>query len=175
MKKLAALLVCIGASAAWAGWSVVGEGEAGFSGSGPAGFKIDGKTKLLSVKDDGKNLSVVVGLKDLDTGITLRDKHMRDKYLEVEKFPEATLTVPLDGVKLADGTNEGEGKGTFTCHGVTKDATFKYKATCKGGECDVEGTAPVNMNDHGVNVPSYMGITVKPNITVRATFKAKKG
>jgi len=165
-------LVVITASAALAGWTKSGEGGASFIGTGPAGFKMEGKTKAVDVKDDGKNLTVTVGLKELDTGIGLRDSHMRDKYIEVAKFPDATLVVPVAGLK-EDGS-ETESKGTFTVHGVSKEITFKYKATCKAGTCDVEGTAGVNIKEHGINVPSYMGITVKPDITVSVTFQVKK-
>ena len=135
---------------------------------------MEGKTKAVDVKDDGKNLTVTVGLKDLDTGIGLRDSHMRDKYIEVAKFPDAVLVVPLANLKESADGAEAEGKGTFTVHGVSKDISFKYKATCKAGTCDVEGTAGVNIKDHGINVPSYMGITVKPDITVSVTFQVKK-
>lgn len=172
-----AVVLVVGASA-FAGWA---KGDAvpsaSFSGTGPMGFKIDGKTKAVDVKDDGKTLSVIVNLKDLDTGITLRDKHMRDKYIEVEKFPEAKLDVPLDALKVPEDGKalDGEGKGTFSVHGQSKEIAFKYKATCKAGVCDVEGTADINYKDYGINVPSYMGITVKPELVVRTTFQLKKG
>lgn len=162
----------VAASVALAGWTKSGEASAGFTGTGPAGFKIEGKTKLVEVKDDGTNFTVTVGLKDLDTGISLRDSHMRDKYIEIAKFPDATLVVPTASLK--ESGDEAEGQGTFTVHGVSKPVTFKYKASCKAGTCDVEGTAGVNIKEHGINVPSYMGITVKPDITVKVAFQVKK-
>lgn len=169
-------VVLVGASAL-AGWTRVGDGVASFKGVGPAGFKIEGKTKSVDVSDDGKALTVTVGLKDLETGIELRDKHMREKYLEVEKFPTATLVVPMDAVTWpADGkSSEGEAKGTFSVHGKSKEVAFKYKVTASGGTYAIEGEAPVNFKEFDVNVPSYMGITVKPDITVLAKFNAKKG
>lgn len=175
-RVMVAAAMLVGASAL-AGWSRVGDGVASFKGVGPAGFKIEGKTKSVDVADDGKALTITVGLKDLETGIDLRDKHMREKYLEVEKFPAATLVVPLDAVTWpADGkSSEGEAKGTFSVHGKSKEISFKYKVTASGGTYAVEGEAPVNFKEFDVNVPSYMGITVKPDITVQAKFNAKKG
>lgn len=164
------------AGVALGGWTKTGDGVASFKGVGPAGFKIEGKTRSVDVKDDGKTLTVVVGLKDLETGIDLRDKHMREKYLEVEKYPEATLAIPHDEVKWPeDGKSaEGSGKGTFAVHGKSKEITFKYKITNTGGTFSIDGEAPVNFKEYDVNVPSYMGITVKPDITVFAKFNAKK-
>lgn len=160
-----------------AGLGKTGEGYAAFKGVGPAGFKLEGKTKSVDLKDDGKALTVVVTLKDLETGISLRDNHMREKYLEVEKYPEATLVVPSDQVTWPeDGkATEGTAKGSFTVHGVSKDLSFKFRIVNAGGTYTVEGEAPVNFKDHGVNVPSYMGITVKPDITIVAKFNARKG
>jgi len=175
--RLTTLLTLLAATVALAGWTKTGDAVAGFSGKGPAGFKIDGTTKTVDVKDDGTNLTVTVSMKDLETGIGLRDRHMREKYIQVDKFPDATLVVPDASLKApADGKSaSGEGKGKFTVHGVTRDCTFKYDISCAGGTCKVKGTAPVNFNEHGIKVPSYMGITVKPDIEIRAEFQLKKG
>lgn len=175
--SLVVLVVSLVASAAFAGWTkTAAPAEARFNGSGPAGFKIEGTTKAVDVKDDTKSLTVVVALKDLSTGIALRDTHMRDKYLEVQKFPETTLVVPLASLNIpADGKEgEGDAKGNVTLHGVTKEQAFHYKGACKAGVCDVVGTMPLNMHDYGINVPSYLGVTVKPDITLTVTFQAKR-
>ncbi len=177
MRTLITVAILTLASSALAGWSKVGDGTASFKGVGPAGFKIEGTTHSVSLKDDGKALTVVVSLKDLTTGIDLRDNHMRNKYLEVDKHPEATLTVPIDSITwAADGkSSEGSANGTFSVHGKTKEISFKYKMTNTGGTYAIEGEAPVNFKDFDVNVPSYLGITVKPNITILSKFSAQKG
>ena len=176
-SRFTVALTLLAATVALAGWSKTGDAKANFTGKGPAGFKIEGTTKALDVKDDGTTLTVIVALKDLETGIALRDNHMRNKYIEVDKFPEATLAVKLADLKEpADGkTASGSAKGTFTLHGVSKDASFKYVIACKGSTCKVKGEAEVNFNKHGIKVPSYMGITVKPDIKVGAEFQLKKG
>ena len=176
ISKLTMVAVTVGASLSFAGWSKTGESIAQFQGSGPAGFKIEGKTKDVDVKDDGKNITVIVKLTTLETGIGLRDDHMRNKYIDVAKYPDATLTLPTASVKLEDGkTNEGEASGTFGVHGKTKNIPFKYKASCKVGVCDIEGNADINLKDYDINVPSYLGVTVKPDIKVKATFQMKNG
>ncbi len=169
------LVLLVLSSTALAGWSKAGDSSAQFIGSGPAGFKITGKTQTVDVKDDGKALIITVSLKDLETGIGLRDRHMRDKYLEVDKFPDATLSVPLDALEVpADGqTVEAEAKGTFSLHGQTQEVAFTYKATNVKGTFTVEGQAPINFKAFGINVPSYMGITVKPDLTVTTRFVAR--
>ncbi len=184
MTSLRALLTTaalVFAGTALAGWTKTGDSVASFTGKGPAGFKIEGKTKSVDVKDDGRALTVVVGLKDLETGIDLRDKHMREKYLEVDTYgASATLTVPLNAVtwpedgKTAESDEKNLPKGTFALHGKSKEIAFKYKITNSGGTYTVVGEAPINFNEYDVKVPSYLGITVKPDITVLTTFSIKK-
>src|SRR5215472_13064147 len=96
--SLAALLLVFPFLAA--ATKVTGESSAGFHGRGPGGFSVDGKTNQLRVEDDGTTLKVTVPLASLQTGIGLRDRHMREKYLQVDKFPDAVLQVPWASVKL---------------------------------------------------------------------------
>ncbi len=172
-----ALVAAVLAAPVLAGWTASGTGAASFKATGPGGFKMEGKTAAVSAASDDTTVTVTVTLKDLATGISLRDKHMRDKYLEVAKFPTTTLAVPLASLKIpaAAGPMEGDAKGQYTLHGVTKELPFHYKGTCGAdGVCSVEGTMAVNMKDHGINIPSYLGITVRPDITVGATFGVKR-
>ena len=107
---------------------------AGFHGRGPGGFGLDGNTHQLRIEDDGTTLKVIVPLAGLQTGIGLRDKHMREKYLEVDKYPDAVLEVPWSGVKLpGDGqTGEGSAPGKMTLHGKSKDVQVKYRIVRTG-------------------------------------------
>jgi len=68
-----------------------GDSNVTFTAIGPAGLRIVGKTADLNVVDDGQHVSVTVPLAKLDTGISLRDTHMRDKYLEVGNVPERAI------------------------------------------------------------------------------------
>ena len=163
------------ASAAFAGWTKKGDAEASFVGLGPAGFKIEGATKNVDVKDDGKSLVIAIKLPEVTTGIAVRDKHMHED-MGAEQFPDCSLTVALDSLKVPqDGKSlEAEAKGTLLLHGKTNPTAFKYKATCTRGSCDVEGTADVNVKDHDIKIRSYMGITVKNDIKVATKFTVAK-
>lgn len=159
------------ATVAFAGWSKQGEGQASFKATGPAGFKIVGIAKNLEVQDDGSTLLVTVKLADLDTDNSLRNKHMLED-LEAAKFPVCTLTVPLAALK--EGATDTVAQGTFSLHGKSKDLPFKYTAKCAQGVCEVEGSADLNLKDFEVKVRSYLGITVKPEVSVSAKFQVKK-
>lgn len=156
--------------------SKVDTSTASFRASGPAGMTIDGSTADTTVADDGTKVTITVPLANLSTGISLRDKHMKE-YLGVDSNPNATLEVTRASLKFPTGDKEvsEDTKGTFKLHGKSKEITFHYSAKLDGGKYVVTGTAKINMTDYGISVPSYLGVTVKPDVDVKVTFKAKDG
>jgi polyisoprenoid-binding protein YceI len=149
-------------------------GSVTFDAMGPAGFKLQGKTSAVSVSETGGTVRVSVGLATLDTGIELRNRHMREKYLEVQKYPNAMLVVDRSTLRLPDEGREstGSANGTITIHGQSRPVSFTYKVHRNREAFDVTGSVRVNMNDYGIQVPSYLGITVKPDVDIVAGFVA---
>ncbi len=171
--SLAALLLVV--PLLGAATRLTGEATAGFHGRGPGGFGLDGKTNQLKIEDDGTTLKITVPLATLQTGIGLRDKHMREKYLQVDKYPDAVLEVPWSVVKLpGDGqTSEGTAPGKMTIHGKSKDVQVKYRIVRTGTRYQVTGNVPLNLKDYDIDVPSYMGVTVQPDIETSVSFTAE--
>lgn len=156
--------LCVGS--AGASWVASGERLVAFKAVGPGGLGIEGKGTDVSVKEQGDVIVATVGLGSLKTGIDLRDSHMKEKYLETQKYPSAVFTV--DRAKV-QSPGEGDVEGKLQLHGVTKNVKVHYKATGSDKESTVTGTAHVNMKDFRIEVPSYLGVTVKPDVTV--TFR----
>jgi polyisoprenoid-binding protein YceI len=137
-------------------------------------MRIVGTTKELTVDDDGANVRIIVPLANLQTGIGLRDRHMREKYLEVTQFPNAELQVARAALKLpAPGAEaSADARGTLKLHGKTKEVAFRFSAKRDGSAYHVSGALRVNMNDFGIEAPSYLGVSVKPDVDVDVRFDA---
>jgi polyisoprenoid-binding protein YceI len=148
-----------------------------FDAAGPAGLKIEGTTSDLSVAEDNGNVVITVPLANLTTGIALRDHHMRDKYLEVPKFPSAILAIPRAVLKFGNPGEkvEGDAQGTITLHGQSRPITVHYDTKDDGSTLAAHGAFRLNMNDFGITVPVYLGVTVKPDVDVSASFRVSKG
>jgi polyisoprenoid-binding protein YceI len=175
-QALAVLAVALSPLAADAALSRAGDASIEFVAVGPAGLKIKGTTHDLTVVDQGADVTVKVPLGGLKTGISLRDNHMREKYLQVEKFPNAELTVPRASIKMPSGGSvSADGQGTLSLHGQKKPVSFHYDAKKNGSVIHVIGTVHLNMNAFGIEVPSYAGVTVKPDVDVNVEFDAKDG
>ncbi|HEU4405383.1 MAG TPA: YceI family protein [Polyangiaceae bacterium] len=151
------------------------DASASFRAIGPRGFRIEGRSNQVGVADDGNWVTISVQLTQLTTGIALRDKHMREKYLETEKYPTAELLVPRWALRFPE-----EGKrmsawamGTLKMHGKTKEVKVFYKAGRVGGTVDVDGSTEVNLNDFGIEVPSHLGLSLKPDVAIEVHFQAQ--
>jgi len=151
-----------------------GTPQVAFHASGPAGMKIVGQTSDLDVDDQGAKIVIKVPLRNLTTGIALRDDHMRNKYLQIGSFPNAELSVDRASIRFptGDGTSSGDTTGTMAIHGKTKNVSFHYNVARTGGSLHVGGTTKLDIRDYGIDVPSYLGVTVKPDIDVEVQFTA---
>jgi polyisoprenoid-binding protein YceI len=97
---------------------------------------------------------------------------MREKYLEVQKYPVATLTIARSALKIPRSGEQAvaDVPGTVQIHGQTRPVSVHYEAKGDGTSVDARGAFRINMNDFGITVPVYLGVTVKPDVDVSATF-----
>ena len=142
-----------------------------FKATGPAGLSITGTSSEVRASDTADSVVIVVPLTKLDTGIELRNKHMREKYLETGKFPNAELVVSKSALKYPS-VGSGEVTGQLKLHGETKPVKVKYDAKKSGNGYAVAGSFRINIKDFGIEQPSYMGLTVKPEVDIAVKFSA---
>jgi polyisoprenoid-binding protein YceI len=139
-------------------------------------MNIDGRAGDIKAEEKGGKLSIKVSAKSLKTGIGLRDKHLRG-YIEADKCPDITFEVDRSKLKLPPDGKEitGEVVGAFTLHCVTKEMKFKYKAKRTGSDYHVQAfpTQPLDITDHKVSVPSYLGVTVDKKVELKIKFKLR--
>jgi polyisoprenoid-binding protein YceI len=142
-----------------------------FKASGPAGLSIVGTSAEVRASDTADSVAIVVPLTKLDTGIELRNKHMREKYLETGKYPNAELVVAKSAIKYPE-VGSGEATGQLKLHGQTRSVRVKYEAKRSGGGLAVAGSFRINIKDFGIEQPSYMGLSVKPEVDVAVKFSS---
>jgi len=118
--------------------------------------------------------SLAVDLRTIDTGISLRNDHLREKYLEVDKgqgYDKAVLTtVALKGVSADMPEGKGSFTGSLTLHGVTKSVTGPVEIRKAGSGMRVRASFPVNLPDYNIPEPRYLGVGVKNTVQVDVTF-----
>ena len=73
-------------------------------------------------------------------------------------------------VLVTGGAAETDVPGSLQLHGQTKPITVHYDAKADGSGFAAHGKFHINMNDYGIQVPTYLGVTVKPDVDVTASF-----
>jgi len=131
-----------------------------------------------------------VDLASIDTGIALRNEHMRDNFLETKKFPKAVFTVKnqpgVTGVLKDRQKMTIKATGDFALHGVTVkksvpvDITF-YKS-CKDTQdkfefCDliqIKSTFNIAFKDHAIKRPEVVFQKLADTVVVTIAATANR-
>ena len=164
------LIVSLLPATAGAAKLVQKDAKASFDAVGPGGFALVGHAKEVAFEDTGEKLIWKVLVKEVDTGIALRNKHMREKYVKVKENPDVVLEVPRADVKFETG--EHTVKGTFTLKGVAKPVDVKYQVAKSGTSYAVQASFPFDVREHGIEIPNYLGVTVDPKMKATAVIRA---
>jgi polyisoprenoid-binding protein YceI len=159
-----------------------GSGTVDFEAIGrPGALKIHGKGAAPhgSFKIVGSEVTgnLTFDLESLDTGMKLRNEHMKKKYLETEKFPQAKLSITkmnlpkdftLDNCNLEKATFEG----ILTLHGVDKPVTGESKIDCKSGRVNFDAHFDLVIENFGITIPSFAGVTMAKDVKVSVAASA---
>ncbi len=119
--------------------------------------------------------ALVVDLRTLQTGIALRDTHLRETYLEVNKG-EDFAHARLSRIRLTWQERKGvTGKGTFTgmlrVHGVERQVSGRMELRQSGTNVRVRATFPVRLPDFEIATPRYLGVGVRDQVDVQVSFE----
>jgi polyisoprenoid-binding protein YceI len=150
--------------------------------------KISGTITADPANANGAAATITVDLGSLDTGIAMRNEHMRGaKFLDTEKFSTATFkTVSVSGAKSIAPNQPAELSliGDFTLHGVTKRITVPARVvvipenemtkSSRGPGDWIHGTVtfPIKLTDYSIAVPEKLVLKLANDVNVRVDFFA---
>ncbi len=153
------------------------KGETEFSAVGrPAMIKIkgigQGPDGIITYTGDLISGTVKVDLNKLTTEIDLRDDHMKNKYLEIQKFPTADLTFKNFKIstavdQLPDSETEMPFTADFTMRGKTKSVTGKMKIKKSLKMISGQAEFSVKIMEYLETLPSYAGIKVAEDVSIK--------
>lgn len=115
-----------------------------------------------------------VDLASIDTGIELRNRHMRENYLEVEAHPYATFEAVIDSIRAADVGFGVWASGTFTAHGVERPRTVACDAIPEPEGFRVVCGFPVLLSDHDIDIPRLMFMRLAEEVRVELDFHLRR-
>jgi polyisoprenoid-binding protein YceI len=123
-------------------------------------LKVEGELKVAAAGFSVKNITLP--LETLETGLSLRNEHMKKKYFEVERYPEATLVEAVG--------SQGNFKGRLEVHGVQREIEGKYQIQ----EGVLETQFPCRLSDFRIKAANYMGVGVEDEVLVHAAIPVNR-
>ena len=121
--------------------------------------------------DTVEKVRIEADLTRLTSDESRRDNAIRQRGLESERYPTATLEL-AEPIKLASAPVEGQevrgqGKGRLTVHGVTREVALDLQGRWNGSTIQVVGQLPVNMSDYQIQAPRFGPVvSIEDSLTV---------
>lgn len=143
----------------------------------PSALKIKGEGSgingELKITKDQASGTLLFDLTSLKTGISLRDEHMKEKYLQVGQYPTAQLEIKnLSLPQNRTGTNIPF-KADLKLHGVTKTIDGTYNLEAKDKNMKLHAEFKIKVSDFQIEIPKYAGITVTDEVSVSVDQELK--
>ncbi len=133
--------------------------------------KVTGTITADPSKPSAATVEVIVDMGSLDTANSLRNREMKELYLETKQHPTAkfkSVSVVAPETIAPNQPVEIKVTGDFTLHGVTKRMTIPVRvALIADGRIHAISLFTVHMPDFGINVPKNILVTVDDSVPVR--------
>ena len=116
--------------------------------------------------------AVQVDLATLETGIGLRDRHMKDVYLEIRRG-DTFATARLEEIRIERAEGRTPFHATLSVHGEQRP--ISGVADLQGqrdGGVRVRARFPISLAAFGIQPPRYLGVGVQDEVQVQVTFTA---
>ena len=150
----------------------------------PSALKIKGNRAKpegkITFKDNSIDGIIMLNLEDFETGISLRDRHMKEKYLETAKEDFKNVKLTLAKIELPKTYWKNpipikiDFQGKLWLHGVEKEISGELEIGTASKE-NLQGQArfSIVLTDFGIAIPSFSGITVAEKVDVEVNYFGK--
>lgn len=135
----------------------------------------------LDALGDGARWHIEVDLTGLDTGIGLRDQHMRENHLHTAEFPVAVFEGTMaelkpGGALLVDESIDIELAGILRLHGIARERTIACRVTRRREGAleflDIRAEFLVRLADHGIPRPKFLMLKLAEDQRVEVRLRA---
>ena len=145
----------------------------------PSAIRIEGKGEApsgdLIITEENKIVHLAadlkLNLKSYSTGIDLRDRHMKEKYFEIDKFENASLKIQDLQFEKNILNSEIETKipfnGTLNFHGIDKVVQGELFVKKVKDQIQIASTFKLNISDFKMNIPTFAGIKVTDSVEIK--------
>ncbi|MBN1447547.1 MAG: YceI family protein [Bacteroidetes bacterium] len=123
---------------------------------------------------ENSDLYFEVDLRTLDTGIGLRNRHMREDYLHTDKYPYAKYRGRIVSASPAGGKTSVKVQGSMDIHGVRKSLNVDGFITETNGGIRIKTEFEVQLTNHNIEVPQFMFLKIDETMQLVLDVQLKK-
>ncbi|WP_111670982.1 YceI family protein [Algoriphagus litoralis] len=180
MRRFLILIVFFFHTEAFSQEYLTKDGEVVFLSKAPLN-EFEGRSNSLNglVNLESNLLDFFVDLNTLKTGIGLRDRHMRENYLETDQFPFAEFTgkmSPMPTLVLGSKTAVNA-QGKFKIHGVEREIEVTgFLTLLQNGKVELHASFEVLLSDYEIPLPKlvFYELAEAQTVTIQAILSQKK-
>lgn len=126
-------------------------------------FDIEGISKTVtgSINKDENTCkgSIKIDIQDFDSQSKIRNEHVRDKYLNVSKYPFITYDFEI---------TDGVSKGVLNVSGAEKQVSFPVKIAMENNQVAIEGEVRVKYTDFNIQTPANFILKAHEDLVIGA-------
>ena len=101
-------------------------------------------------------------------------EHFNEKYMESDKFPNATFKGRLPEFDKSKTTQKVNASGLLNIHGVEKKVTINGTVTKKGGKYIIDAKFPAALADYKIERPQLLWENISEVVDVTVHFELDK-
>jgi polyisoprenoid-binding protein YceI len=117
----------------------------------------------------GARISLTIEAASLDTGIGMRDNHLRSAdFFDIERFP----TIAFQSVRVETAGRRATVTGSLTLHGVTREIAVPVDVQITETALVASGEFIVNRGEYAMNYNSFL-TPIGNEVRVEFTFRAR--
>jgi hypothetical protein len=116
-----------------------------------------------------KSIAFIISIRSFQFQKDLMQEHFNEKYLESDRFPNATYSGKInEDLDLSkDGSYEVTSTGKIAMHGQEKEITTPGTFTVKNGEATLESNFPLAVADFKIEIPQLLFQNIADTVAVK--------
>jgi hypothetical protein len=152
------------------------QGEAAFFSSAPLEDITAKNTKVTSLFNGQTGaIAFVVPIKAFQFRKSLMQEHFNEKFMESDKFPQATFEGKLTGYDLTvSGNQKALAEGNMTIHGITQKVSIRGDFIFERDQLKMEAKFPIKLEDYKISIPKVLFHNIAEEVEVTVVFAYEK-
>ncbi len=134
---------------------------------------VDGYALLTQIEPPEGEFYFEADMATFDTGISLRNRHLRDNYLESRRFPYSSYRGRIVSAEAAEGGFNVKSRGVFDLHGVQKEMEIEGRAEPAGDGWRLSAAFTLLPADFNIERPQLMMLKVGESVLVEVELFIK--